>query len=797
MGNKRSGLLLAISIFVLYTNKVFAQSATINGQIVVSSSEKGAPFASIRIFSNKAFIQGVVADTLGFFSFKQLEPKDYELEITLLGFKNKHILVNAKAGAISLGKIKLEESANFLDDVKVTSAKPFITRKADRYILNVGETSLTAGRNVTELLNYAPGVVVNGKDISINGRSGTKIMVNGRLLRMSLEQMESYLANLRSENIASIEIIPNPGSEFDAEGAGGILNIVLKKSNLSGLTAIIGGEIASPLWPSYSGNLQLNYNYKKLQLFGSYNAEEKNRNTYFGDQRNSLGNQYITENVNDIRNTSQNFRIGGSYDVTAKHSIAAEFNGNVNNANVQTSSNSMLYSNDMLMNNIRGVFLNVTKNRLYNSSLNYSWKLDSLGSEFNVLADLTRSLSDGSGNFNSRYTDAAGNFVRDSLYHNAIPVDVRNFSLASNYSKKYKNADHLKFGLKFTRTTTQNNVRYDYMTGGNYVYDASRSNEFGYTENISAAYAEYLKKWENFSIQVGLRSEWTKSIGVSSTNAVSFDRNYIDFFPSVLIKKKWDTDQTLTFNYTRKFNRPSFNILNPFEWRVNDYTYVQGNPNLLPQYSNSLQLTYSLNNKYDFTLISSFSTDVFATVLLPAGPDNLVARYLWQNVSKQTIYGLNIYLPFTITKWWSTTNNLLGFYKMLDFVTEKNEKFIAQVKSNHVFKISDRWQADLSGTYLSPFIASNLTYVANYSIDFGLRKSFFNKKLNARFLITDIFNTSVLDYTSSTGNLNIDAYQKYLTRRVSLNLSYNLNLGKAFKNRQINSGNADEKDRMK
>ncbi|WP_443944509.1 TonB-dependent receptor domain-containing protein [Pedobacter sp. AW1-32] len=797
MTKKRSAILYTIVISILFASKIFAQSATIKGQVILSSSQQGAPFASIRLFNNKVFVKGVVADTLGVFSFDRLEAKDYNLEISLLGYKSKNVSITVKPGLNELRKIQLDDSAELLKEVKITSTKPFITRKTDRYILNVGETSLTAGRNVTELLNYAPGVIVNGTDISINGRSGTKVMVNGRLLRMSLEQMESYLASLRSENIASIEIIPNPGAEFDAEGAGGILNIVLKKSHSAGLTTIIGGEIASPMWPSYSGNLQLNYNYKKLQLFGSYNAEEKNRNTYFGDHRNSLGNQYTTENVNDIRNTSQNFRIGGSYDINAKHSIAAEFNGNVNNANVQTSSISTLYSNDILTNNIRGVFLNVTQNKLYNSSLNYSWKLDSLGSELNVLADLTRSLSNGSGDFNSRYTDAAGNFVRDSLYRNYIPVDVRNFSLASNFSKKYKNTDHLKFGLKFTRTTTQNNVRYDYMTGGNYVYDTSRSNEFGYTENISAAYAEYLKNWENFSVQVGLRSEWTKSIGISSTNAVSFDRNYINFFPSVLIKKKWDTDQTLTFNYTRRFNRPSFNILNPFEWRVNDYTYIQGNPNLLPQYSNSLQLTYSLNNKYDFTLISSFSTDVFSTVLLPAGPENLVARYFWQNVSKQTIYGLNIYLPYTITKWWNTTNNLLGFYKMLDFVTEKNMKFIAQVKSNHVFKISDSWQADLSGTYLSPFIASNLTYVANYSIDFGLRKSFFNKKLNARFLITDIFNTSVLDYTSSTGNLNIDAYQKYLTRRVSLNLSYNLNLGKTFKNRQINSGNSDEKDRMK
>jgi len=756
------------------------------------------PFTSVALLlpnGDGKPLKGILSDEKGAFKLP-LAAGSYTLLISMVGYKSQSRNISV-TGNMDLKDIVMEPDAKILGEVKVTSRKPLISRKIDRYVLNVSESILSSGRGTFELLNYAPGVVTIGNAISINGNTATKIMVNGRLLRLSGDQVQNYLANLRSEDVESIEVIPNPGAEFEAEGGGGLINVILKRQRTGGLDGNIGLGGTTPKMPSYNTSAQLNYGYKKLQLYGSYNFTKRKTTAELHDIRSQADLDYRTDINTTTRSNAHNFRAGAGYDFSANHYLGLEFNGNLNKASSNSLSQALL--NDPSNNryqNIDGNFLTHTNNKTYTVSMNYDWKLDTLGSSFNLIADYTYNDRNSAGNFASRYSDQQFVPLFDSIYRNAAPVNIKNYNAAANYVKVFSNAAQLKLGIKYTSTNTANNVIYEYLGSNGYINDEARSNRFKYKEQIAALYAQYNFSLGKTKVQLGLRGENTDTEGLSVTSSQLNNRNYFNLFPSVFLKRQLNANNTITFNYGRRLDRPTFNSLNPFEWRIDDYTYISGNPYLKPQFTNSINLSYLYLGKYNLTLFASQTDGVFAQYLQDNDENGIVANYSWENLSSQKYFGTNFYIPLTVAKWWSMVNNLMLYRNIIRFESGESKRTIFSGKTTQNINLYQSLRLELSALYQSKYNNSNQVFVPNYYIDLGLSDSFFKKKLTARALVTDIFDTNRADYEISSGNLKLLEKQKYLTRRFSLQLIYNFSLGKKQNVRKVEGGNSDEKNRM-
>lgn len=791
-------LLLTLTALFGITFMGYAQEHQIVGQIH-DEHDNSLPYVSVSLLvdrSDQLVGKGTMSNENGTFSLTSVVPGTYKLSISMVGFKHFEKRIEVKE-SIDLGKIILGSDVNILGEVSVTTRKPMVSRKIDRYVLNVTESILATGRSSFELLNYAPGVMTLGNNIAINGNTSTKVMVNGRLLRMSAAQVQNYLSNLRSEEIASIEVIPNPGSEYEAEGGGGIINIILKKKRASGLTGTLGLGATTPVWPSYNSNEQLNYGYKGLQVYASHNYSKRESKATLGDRRWFQLQELLSDGKMISKGGSNNYRFGIGYDFSDHHYLGIEYNGNSNNAKANTFSKVIIKDpSQHFYNEIDGDFNSYGNNSIGTLSLNYEWKLDNLGSVFTVLADRTESSRKGRGDYFSHYEEANGVFLRDSIYRNRTHSYLENFNAAVNYTQKWQDAGQLKLGGKYTQTTTDNNVAYEYLEDDQYRPIADLTNEFDYSESILAIYAQYALDWNKTSLQLGLRAEHTQVEGFSNTTGDQFKRSYTDWFPSLIVKHVINDQNTFSLNYSRRLNRATFNILNPFEWRINDYSYVKGNPGLKPQYTHSLQLSYLYKEKYDLTLFTALVYDVFASLLEQDPQNDLVSKYLWSNVNKQYYFGVNLYLPFTPMKGWTVVNNIMLYRDALEYTGGMQKKLVFQVKSAHNINLPKDFKLELSGFYQSRYISGNLEFEPSFSIDGGLNKSLFSNKLNARLLMTDIFKTSTADYKSKDGALYEEAWQRYMTRRLSLQLTYNFSVGKKVKVKRVEAGNATEKNRM-
>jgi len=787
---------LCILILVFSSRLAVAQDTLLNVKgAIYDENNVSLPFTSVYLFNiptTSKPIKGIQSDENGVFSL-DIQPGKYQLRITLVGYKPyvKELTLNSSS---NIGKIFLETDQKVLAEVNVTAKKPLVSRKIDRYVLNIAGSALSTGRGTFELLNYAPGVITMGNSISINGNTATKIMVNGRMLRLSGEQVQNYLVNLRSEDVESIEVIPTPGAEYEAEGGGGLINVVLKKQHSSGFSGTIGLGATTPIMPSFNTNAQFSYGYKGLQLYGSHNYTKRKAEAKIQDFRSQADLNYSTD-INTITSSrSNNTRAGIAYDLSKVQYIGFEFNSNSNSSDASSISQAVLndFANNRF-NRIKGNFQNRRKNKINTLSVNYKWDLDTLGSALNIIADYTNSNRDSRGDFQSNYHDQQDVSLYDSVYKNRVPVNVKNYNISIDYTQVFSKAGQLKLGAKYTTTDTKNDVYYEYLQNGEFINDLQRSNRFQYKEKITAFYAQYLFNWDKLNFQIGLRGENTESEGLSVTLSNNTTQTYFNLFPSVSLKREITKNHVLSLSYRKRLDRPAFNSLNPFEWRIDDYTYITGNPYLKPQFTHSLNLSYLLMNKYDLTLFFSRTNDQFAQYLTS---DGINANYRWENLSSGTNYGANLYIPVDIAKWWTMSNNLLVYNNVIEFSTGKSDKTVFSLKTTQNINLQKDLRLEISAFYQSKYNVSNQIFVPNYQIDMGLSSNLFKKKVTARALVTDLFNTSKMDYYIISDNLNLQEKQKYTTRTFSIQLIYNFSLGHKVKVQKIEAGNKDEKNRM-
>jgi iron complex outermembrane recepter protein len=803
--------LLISSLLLLSAIAATAQNGTrITGQVKDAAGQP-LPRATISLFkADSVFVKAEVTDNEGRYEINGIKPASYFITASSAGFqKGRTALFAVKDGeSVAAPAIGLQPGGE-LKGVTVTGTykKPMIEVKADKTVFNVESSINATGSNAMELLQKSPGVVVDKDDnISMKGKNGVRIYVDGRMTFMDNKDLAAYLRSINSADIESIEMIANPSAKYDASGNAGIINIRLKKNKKYGMNGNFSTGLNMGKTPKANNSLSLNYRNKKVNLFSNYSNRWGDNENFMSLYRVQADTIFDQDAVNNDGGWNHNIKAGIDVYINKENTIGFVATGNFTNGYFDA--NGVTPISPAATGVPTKVLFATNRINSNNSNLNFNFNYryaDSTGREFNMDADYGR-FRGKANSFQPNYYKEPGTWLLlyDQIYRNNTPTDIDIFTAKFDYEKPWLKGK-LGYGAKFSNVKTDNTFDFFDVLGGLSVKNNNRSNRFNYTENVNAAYVNYNRQInQRWSVQGGLRVENTNSKGVLESATVQDDkeveRHYTDYFPSGALTFAASQKHMFNLTYSRRIDRPGYQDLNPFENKLDELTYQKGNAFLRPQYTNSIELTHTFLYRFNTTLgysrIKDFSTQLIDTT------EKTRAFITQRNLASQDIYSINFALPFQITKWWSLFANINAFHSRNKATFDDGRVINLNVSSatlfmQQSFTFKDGFSAEISGFYASPTIWGGTFKTKSMGgLDLGVQKQLFNNKGTVKLSYTDLLLTMRWAGVSNFGNF-MDTNGGWESQQMRLNFTYRFGNNQVKAARQRKSGNEDESKRIK
>jgi len=796
-------------IFHLSPLQSFAQqSVKISG--LVKDDKQSLPSATILLYSaiDSSLVASAMTDLDGKFNVTA-NPGNYYILSTSVGYnKVRTATFNIKGSSIFLvPEIILKESSGNLKEVNITAVKPVLERVNDKLIFNVDATPSASGLNALEVLKKAPGVTVDyNENISLAGKSNVLVTLDGKQTYLSGTEVVNLLKSMQSSDIESVEIINNPGSRYEANSTGGIINIKTKKSKSEGFNGNIALGGGFNKYVSTNNSVNLNFRKKAFNIFGSYGYSTRKYEEKLKINRVTPGasNQlyFSQRNKDTSNNIAHNFKAGTDFFLSKNHTVGVLFKGNINDYKQKGFSNIEIGDLPGTIDSIlRTPSTDQSNRKNYTYNINYKGVLDTLGQELTIDADY--STFDGSTDAESlnRFYLSDGSFFKNGqIYRNFSPSSIDIKAVKADYILPFNKKVKLDAGFKIANVKSDNNYVYENNINGIWLFDDTKSNHFKYEEHVNAIYATLNLSMGKSTIQAGLRAENTRSTGNSITNNQLTKRNYTDLFPAFMITRNIDADNTLNVSYSRKINRPNYQNLNPFVYYLDQYTYNEGNPNLNPEYANKLEISYLFKQKYSFSLGYTHTSDVITQVLL----QNEVRKSMYQtvlNLASDEVLALNLNFPVNISKWWNMNNNLLGYFKQVKApdVNGANlnaKQFSGNFYAQNNFTLSKLLTADAGFNLSTPQIDGVYKVKSMFNADAGMRYNFPNKLGNLKLGVSDIFHTQRARIFSTLQGNGFNLEQWGTSTSVRLTFTYRFGKMTVKSERNRSTGLDDEQKRL-
>ena len=800
-------------LFILSLTTVTAQPAppslTVTGSLL-DETAKPMGYATVSLLNAKdsAVVKGTLSNDAGLYTFNNIAPGDYLVKATVVGYANAigSVFTLTKAEKnYTVPAIKMLPASHSLNAVSITASKPLIEHQVDRVVMNVENSVLAAGNSAMDILERAPGVSVDKDDnISLKGKQGVTVMINDKLTYLSAAQLATLLRSTDGNTIQSIEIISNPSAKYDAAGNSGIINIKLKKNKQTGTN---GSVTVGAGWGRYGqDNETLNLNHKEgsLNVFGTFSHNDVERFQNIGLMRvidsvghNTYFNQHTYMPETDHNNS---YRLGADYDLSSKNTIgflvSGYFNGENDNNNTNTYIGQSFAEVDSSLHTVS--LIHQTYHDIA-GNLNDDFKLDTLGQELSADIDYSNFRNSSVAGYNTDFFLADGAVQQPAAFLGNITPSTINIRTGKvDYTKPISKTLKFESGLKFSDVKTDNDLLQTESSTSPYI----DNNHFVYDEKVDAGYINFKKDFRGYSVQAGLRAEYTSSsaIGDSANVAQSIPRHYLDLFPSLFVDHTINDKNEITFSYGRRIDRPQYDNLNPFVYHLDPYTYQKGNPYLQPQYTNNFEFNYTYDKNITLTLGYSRTTNVI-TQIPGTDPVTKVSFVTEENLQVQNAYNINLYAPYTVTKWFEGNVNITGFY--LGFISNGLEganlnagEPAYQVRATETFTPIKGYKFELTSDYQSALIYGLFNVKPQYSTDAGVSHSFDDKKANVKFSVSDIFNQRTNNVSSNYADNNLIINQNRQSRVARLTFTYNFGNNK-IKAREHTTGADDEKNRVK
>ena len=712
---------------------------------------------------DSTYITGMLTDTQGCFSFDRPQG-EYLLHITLIGSEDLYLPVVLR-GNKNVGELTLKSSSASLDEVTVTAARPVIKRLVDRVVFDAHNTIASAGGSALDLLREMPGLQVGQNSIGIIGKGGIRVYINDRETKLSGDELIDYLRSYDASQILKVEVITTPPSKYDAAGNAGIINIRLKSRPKD----YVGGTASA----SYSAGEKDNYGYGGVSLNGgttqgNYETREKNYR-YFP--------QNIWNSRADYTNYMNSFYLQGGVDVSLERDWSAGMQAIYNHSAPKPGNalswtevydastavlDSLLYSNSDKDTGSDRLNLNFHTDKVWDDKgKKMTWDVDYLRDNRDEnMGFLSKTLlPDG--------TEIPGtNFDYNYLQHRKVDVVSSALDFILPF-EKYK----ITAGAKVSFANTRNGINYD-TSDPTLVQD----DYFRYKEQIYALYADYSREYsERFSMQLGLRMEHTRTTGISEAKDTEDKHDYTRLFPTVYLLYSPTDGNALNFSFSNRISRPSQNMVNPFPFYQNKYTYACGREDLKPSYTYNAELGYTLKNNFNVSAYYSYSDDVFFQVVDLDAETN-VTSFLWENFMKTHAFGLNNSYTFR-TKWLQAYAQHGVSYRRTtsSAVTtspeEKGWAYDASLRNTFFFNEKKTLLATLSGSYSSRQYQGIYLMSPTYSVSASMLYRLLDNKLSLSLNVNNLFVSHSKLETMSNG-LKIIADNQFAFTSFRIGVSY-------------------------
>lgn len=814
-------ILVTLLITCLLSYSGIAQTGIISGT-VTEEGGKGVPSVTVSLLKeeNNALTKVALTDKEGRYEFAGIKEGHYRIMITSVGYAKdttKSFAVTAGA-SIAIPAINIHEVAKGLTGVTVESKRAFIETKIDKTIVNVDASPTNAGATALEVLEKSPGVMVNNEGaISLRGKQGVIIMVDGKQTFLSAADLATMLKNMPASALDQIEIMTNPSAKWDASGNSGVINIKTKKGKNDGFNGSIMIGATTSIYkldgdllflPKSSNSFTFNYRKNKVNLFGNYNPNfNKGRNVLnlnrnFYDNAGTFDGSAGQITHFKFSGTNHSLKLGLDYYADKKNIVGVVFTGflfsgnprpqtvtHLRDANGETTS-SLISTTDN-----KGRFKNLTGN------LNWKHTFDTTGKELTVDYDYVTysNLSDmllTADNFSS----TGRQMGLTSFLRGHLPSSIDIHSFKSDYIKPFKNG-RFEGGIKSSFVTTDNKVDYTRLAIDKWITDA-RSNHFIYHENINAAYINSNKQFKKWTVQAGLRVENTIADGNQITSNQTFKRDTTNFFPTAFVSYDVNKTNKLTVSYGKRINRPNYQNLNPFVFFLDSLTYQQGNPNLKPQYTHNIEVSHAFKGKFITTVSYNNTTDVISQMLKQNTAEKKTFM-TFENVANLENISLSLTIPLTLTKWWNANlftnvynNHYEGMYNNSPIDIQATS-FMMNMTNTFTINKAKGLTGEVSGFYRHRSIDQLTIFEPVYQISLGAQKGVLKGKGTVRLNVRDPFAWQKFRGHSRYDDIDTKIYVRPDIRQVTATFTYRFGKNTpGSQPRRRNTSSQDEQSRV-
>jgi len=673
-----------------------------------------------------------------------------------------------------------------LQGVTVRGTKPYVVLRADKTILNVSESPVAAGGDALQVISHAPGVIEQGNgSFELKGKK-VIVLIDGKDSRLSGEDLSNWLSAMPANSIDKVELISNLTAKYDARGAA-VINIITARNKNYGTNGTLTLGAGAGSYARYNGGLALNYRNKRINAYGSYDYQYNKQYIDLRSER-QLGNKaQILENSFDLRTRNNHaLRAGMDVDISRNSTVGITVRGQLNYRDRSVSAKSVKEDGTEAGDSFSTVST-LGRLRIFNPVVNIYYKvnLDSTGKQLTLNADYFNYNKDWSDDFITRFYDAPGKELQlPYILRDNSPADNTIKSLSADYTQPLGKG-RLEAGLKATMTTTDNDVRWEQQLDSKWVTDAGKTNHFIYKENIYAAYASYSRTIKKFGLQLGLRAEQTNTTGTSVTLQQENKRDQLNFFPNASLTYSQSQKHQYGISYRKSIDRFSFNVVNPFVTYVSQYFYYQGNPNIKPSIGHSLELSYTYNNELMAALGYQHYSGALASIYRKDTGDVVIGT----DANLKSGDALNVSLTWSkalLNNKWTSTNTAMFTYAKYNEPGSglDNAGEGIYLNTSNMFVIAKGFNAELSGTYISPMAFGVYKFKSRYYVDAGVSKSILNNAGKLTLNVSDLFNTSVLGYDVNSFGVLSTYRNKIESRFVKLVFSYR------FGNQQVKAARA-------
>lgn len=792
------GLWLFLMLF-LFMPVLSSAQTHISGTVLDSMTNNPIAYCTVRL-KNPDLKLGAATQTDpdGKFSVSITKPGNYSLEIISLNyFPYRRTLQLPDTGTLIIGNIHLYKDAKNLKEITIVGKQNLIERRADKMIMNVGNSVLTSGSTANELLQQIPGLSASDDgQIRLNGKAGVSIMIDNKVSPLSASELSSFLQSMSGGSISKIEIITNPSAKYDAAGAGGIINIITKKNSQAGVNGSASVGYNQGIHPNLIGSFMLNVKKGRFNIFSSYSYNKMKRSVDFKIDRFIDGEvplNFQQEMKFKPRFDNQIAKFGIDYDINSSSAMGFTFDLNIFKRDRTIDDVTLIsdrnFKTDSVYSTQTDNFKKLT-NTAYNFYYNHNFKEKGHKIEFNYTFSRFKNFDDRISNNFYSYPDGSELKTPNTIRNN-VPFVVNNNVARLDYTLPVNEDTKLEAGVKGGWIRQENDLIYDSILNGAFVNVPDKNSSFSYRENLLAAYLNFSRQIDGYNLHAGLRVEGTSSDADFFTSGMRVKNDYTNLFPSLSADKKFNSHD-LKVSASRRIGRPSYQDLDPTLIYFNQYYYLQGNPALKPEYTNVYSFSDTFKGDYSLSLSYSRTTDPIVSIQEIQEKTN-INIFAVTNLDVLNNVSLSLDIPVTVTDWWNINNNTYGYFnqtKAADYMGTSYDRhlFGFGFSTNHTFTVKGNYKFECQFKYDAPQLIGLNRLDAIYYLNLGVQKSLMKKKASVKLSVYDLLNSMKYNYHYDYFNVRSTENRSLDYRQLRLSFTYN------FGGKSLNGRKSSEKD---